>query len=101
MNSCDAKREFPETHIAVLSNQNPFTCFSYDRHVIRFRTSNHLVCYTKVLLWDKGYLEVMAKYDNSEEEEEEYIDLVPILKNLYFDPDSFLRQIEDVRIEYV
>ena len=35
------------------------------------------------------------------EEEEEYIDLVPILENLYFDADKFLAPIEKVRIEYV
>lgn len=29
-----------------------------------------------------------------------YIDLVPILKNLYFDADEFLKPIKEVRIEY-
>lgn len=90
-----------EQFTAILSNQNPFTCFSYGKHRIRFRTSNHLERYTKVLAWDKGYLEVMAKYDNSAQEEEEYIDLVPILENLYFNPDEFLKQIKDVKIQYV
>ena len=42
----------------------------------------------------------MAKYMHNEEEEEEYIDLVPILKNLYFDVDTFLEPIKKVRLEY-
>lgn len=42
----------------------------------------------------------MAKYEGCGEEEE-YIDLIPILENLYFDPDEFLNPIQKVRIEYV
>ena len=42
----------------------------------------------------------MAKYEGADEEEE-YIDLVPILQNLYFDVDEFLEPIKKVRIEYV
>ena len=41
---------------------------------------------------------VLAKYEGCEEE---YIDLVPILENLYFDVDDFLKPIQKVRIEYV
>lgn len=41
----------------------------------------------------------MAKYKHSEKEEEEYIDLVPILENLYFDSGDFLAPIEKVRVE--
>ena len=50
------------------------------------------------MTWDHGYLEVMAKYDNSPEEEEDYIDLVPILKNLYMEPHTFLQAIKEVQI---
>ena len=50
--------------------------------------------------WDNGYIVVMAKYEGSGEEEE-YIDLIPILENLYFDVDDFLKPIQKVRIEYV
>ena len=42
----------------------------------------------------------MAKYRHNDTEEEEYIDLVPILKGLYFDVDDFLKPIEKVRISY-
>ena len=41
----------------------------------------------------------MAKYRHSEKPEEEYIDLVPILDNLYFDPAAFLAPIKEVRVE--
>jgi len=49
--------------------------------------------------WDKGYLVVMAKYKNLNEMEE-YIDLIPILQNLYYDVDEFLAPIKAVRIDY-
>ena len=53
----------------------------------------------KILEWENGYIAVTAKYKGLPEEEE-YIDLVPILENLYIDPDEFLKQIEKVRISY-
>ena len=85
---------------AILSSDGMFTSFTYDGHKIRFRTSSRLERYTKIVEWDNGYIVVMAKYENHEEEEE-YIDLVPILENLYFDADEFLKPIQNVRIEYV
>lgn len=36
----------------------------------------------------------MAKYAHKETPEEEYIDLVPILKNLFFDAPAFLMPIK-------
>ena len=33
-----------------------------------FRTCNGLERYTKILLWDSGYIEVMAKYKHKDEE---------------------------------
>ena len=67
--------------------------------VIRFATSLKLERYTEVKEWDKGYLVVMAKYKNLNEMEE-YIDLIPILQNLYYDVDEFLAPIKEVRIDY-
>lgn len=83
---------------AILGNNGEFSSFSYRGEIIRFRTSRHLERYTKIKTWDNGYLEVMEKYDNSSDEEEEYIDLIPILKNLYMEPQKFLRDIKEVRI---
>ena len=82
---------------ALLTNQGKYTIFQFDKEIIRFRTSLRLEKYTKVIEWDKGYLVVIAKYKNIGEVEE-YIDLVPILENLYYDVEKFLEPIEEVRI---
>lgn len=84
---------------AVLSNDEVYTSFAFNGHVIRFKASPRLEKYTEIIEWDHGYLVVTAKCQGHEEEE--YIDLIPILKNLYFDPDEFLEPIKGVRIEYV
>ena len=84
---------------AVLSSSGDMTSFSSGSHTIRFRTSQHLRRYTRVKKWDHGYIVVDADYDTLGEVEE-YIDLVPVLKNLYFDVDQFLSPIQEVCIEY-
>lgn len=84
---------------AILSSKGDFTSFSYGNTTIRFRTSKQLERYTEVVDWDHGYLVVMAKYKNLPEEEE-YIDLIPILNNLYLDTNKFLNRISEVKIEY-
>ena len=83
---------------AVLSCDGSYTSFSFGRHDIRFRTPKNLVRYVDVREWDKGYLVVNAEYDGCPEPVEEYIDLVPILRNLYFDVDEFLAPIEGMTI---
>lgn len=85
---------------AKLSNKNDLTSFTFGDYVIRFRTPKTLERYTRIVEWNKGYLVVMAKYRNQEEAQEEYIDLVPILENLYFDPEEFLSPIKKVKIEH-
>ena len=85
---------------AILGNEKNFTIFRFGNHIIRFKSPYSLERYTKKKDCDHGYLVVMAKYMHNEEEEEEYIDLVPILKNLYFDVDTFLEPIKKVRLEY-
>ena len=84
---------------AFLSNESNYTVFRVGDKVIRFRAPYSLEHYTEVKEWDKGYLVVMAKYKNLNEMEE-YIDLVPILQNLYYDVDEFLNPIKEVRIDY-
>lgn len=54
--------------------------------------------YTEVKEWDNGYLVVMAKYKQNHNPEEEYIDLVPIIQNLYFDTENFLAPIKRVEV---
>lgn len=84
---------------AILRNNEEYTIFEFNNQIIRFVTSSKLERYTKVVEWDHGYLVVMAKYRDMEEVEE-YIDLIPILQNLYYDTDAFLGPIKEVRIEY-
>ena len=85
-------------NIALLDNQDGFTVFQFGKHTIRFRAPYSLERYTEIREWDNGYLVVMAKYAQSPQPVEEYIDLVPILKNLFIDPTAFLAPIKDVRL---
>lgn len=64
------------TNEAILSSDKVFTSFMFNGHKIRFKTSPRLERYTKIVEWDNGY-----------------IDLIPILENLYFDANSFLKPI--------
>ena len=85
---------------AILRNDENYTIFKYEKHVIRFLAPYSLEYYTEIKEWDNGYLVVMAKYSHNNKTEEEYIDLVPILEDLYFDAEEFLRPIKKVRILY-
>lgn len=87
-------------NFALLSSQDGFTVFRFGKYTIRFRAPYSLERYTEVTLWDNGYLAVMAKYSHNPEPEEEYIDLVPILKNLFFDATAFLTPIKGVKVCY-
>ncbi len=89
-----------KTDEAVLSSFDRYTTFSYGGKTLTFRTCDGLDRYTKVLLWDHGYLEVMAKYKQKDQEIEEYIDLIPVLDGLYMNKESFLSPIKNVRIAY-
>ena len=86
-----------KTTQAILSNQGNMTSFRYADYNIRFRTPSVLKKYVEVKTWDEGYLVVMADYEGMGITEE-YIDLVPILENLYINPKSFLRNIQTVKI---
>ncbi len=82
---------------AVLSNQGDMTSFRYSDYNIRFRTPSILKKYVEVKSWDDGYIVVMADYEGIGITEE-YIDLVPILQNLYINPGTFLKNIKTVKI---
>ena len=84
---------------AVLSKENNFIIFSYGNRIIRFKAPYSLEKFTSVQEWDSGYLVVMAKYAHNEKSEEEYIDLIPILENLYISPQEFLKPIKEVKIK--
>lgn len=84
---------------ALLGNEKNYTVFRYGSRVIRFKAPYSLERYTAVKEWDHGYLVVMAKYKHNRQSEEEYIDLVPILQDLYISPQEFLKPIKEVRLQ--
>lgn len=84
---------------AILNSQGNMTHFYFGNQHIRFQTPECLERYTRVKEWDNGYIVVMAKYKEVGEIEE-YIDLCPILDNLYINKEEFLTPIEQVKIDY-
>ena len=78
---------------AYLSNNGEYTTFTFGGRTLTFLTSKSLERYTSVKEWDNGYLVVMAKYSTRQAEEEEYIDLIPILEGygapIYFVGDGY------------
>ncbi len=85
---------------AILSSKGQYTLFCYGQDTFRFRAPYSLEYYSEIREWDHGYIAVMTKYRHDKELIEEYIDLVPILENLYVDSDTYLKQIKEVRIRY-
>lgn len=85
------------TNEAVLSNHRSMTSFRYGDYHIRFRAPYSLKNYTEVKEWDNGYIVVMADYEGIGITEE-YIDLVPILRNLCISPEVLLPNIKTVKL---
>ena len=70
---------------AYLSNEGQYTVFSFGETRLKFIAPYSLERYESVVQWDKGYLVVMAKYAHNNDLEEEYIDLIPILRSPMYD----------------
>ncbi len=88
-------------HTAYLSSAGEYTYFTFRGKKISFLTGMELDHYTAVKEWDHGYLVVMCiNKSDPDREEEDYIDLIPILENLYMDPNRFLEPIEEVVVKY-
>ena len=85
---------------AFISNNGRYICFSYNGRNIRFRGPYSLVRFDKVKKLDNGYLVVNAFYEHEQESIEDYIDLVPILEDLYINPENFLKGIKNVEVRY-
>lgn len=83
---------------AYITNEGRYTIFQYGEERLKFIGPYSLERYTRVKEWDAGYLVVMAKYSHSQEEIEEYIDLIPILKSLHMDKEEFLKRIYYVEV---
>ena len=80
--------------------KNVFTIKDSAIHIRSFFVSHELrKRYTDIKECDNGYLVVMADYEGIGNVEE-YIDLLPILQNLYINPQDFLKPIKSVRIDY-
>ena len=86
--------------IATLGNRDGFSIVSFGSRTIRFKAPYSLERYTSVKDWNNGYLVVMAKYRHNPQPEEEYIDLLPILNNLYINAQEFLKPIKEVAIAH-
>ena len=50
-------------------------------------------------LW--GALFYVPARERQDKNEEEYIDLIPILKYLFIEPEEFLKPIKEVKIQYI
>ena len=88
-------------HTAILSNKGEYSIFQFHNLKIRFLTGINLDHYTEIVEWDHGYIVVMCKTKSDPDiEEEDYIDLIPILDNLYIDSDTFLNPIKNVEVHY-
>ena len=85
---------------AYLSSEGRYTIFKYENTRLKFIAPYSLEHYEKVMQWDNGYIVVLTKYAHLDETEEEYIDLIPILKDLYIDVEQFLSQISKVEVRY-
>ena len=85
---------------AYLTNDRDIISFSYGDRTIRFKGPYSLQRFLNVQEWDHGYLVVEATYAHDPEPVEDYIDLIPILQNLYIDSEAFLKPIERVEVRY-
>lgn len=86
---------------ARISNDGRYTILEFRDERLKFIAPLPLERYLEVTEWDNGYIVVQTKYAVSDEPVEEYIDLVPILRNLYIDPDEYCSQIERVEVSHV
>ena len=90
-----------DAHTAFLSNRGEYSFFTFRDRTISFLTGKNLERYVSIKEWSNGYLVVMClRRSNPEQPEEDYIDLRPILKNLYISPTHFLKPIHEVKVKY-
>ena len=95
-------------HTAYLSNDGEYTFFTFGDRTISFLTSRNLEKYLEIVEWDHGYIVVLSDHgyivvlskNYNREQEEDYIDLIPILKNLLIEPNAFLEPIKEVKVRY-
>ena len=86
---------------AYISNNDDIVSFSFNGKTIRFRGPYSLVKIDKIKEWDNGYIVLDAYYKHDSKPVEDYIDLNPILEDLYIDAVEFLPGIKKVEVQYV
>ena len=74
-----------DTEKAYLSTDKEMIQFRYRDKIIRFRGPYSLERFISIKEWDNGYIVVMAKFQHNTELEEEYIDMIPALRDLSID----------------
>ena len=86
--------------VAYLSCNNGYTSFKFGERELKFRTSDRVIKYIAVKEWDTeyGYLVVDVLHDTLGIVED-YIDLLPMLDNLYIDAKKVLMPIKRVEVE--
>lgn len=57
-------------HTAYLSNDGEYTFFTFGDRTISFLTSRNLEKYLEIVEWDHGYIVVLSKNYNREQEED-------------------------------
>lgn len=85
---------------AYLSNDKEMIQFRYRDKIIRFRGPYSLERFISIKEWDNGYIVVMAKFQHNTELEEDYIDMIPVLRDLSIDASDFLKPINEVILDY-
>ena len=85
---------------AYLSNDKEMIQFRYRDKIIRFRGPYSLERFISIKEWDNGYIVVMAKFQHNTELEEDYIDMIPVLRDLSIDASDFLKPIKEVILDY-
>ena len=85
---------------AYLSSKGRYVIFTFQNRTIRFMGPYSLVRIESIKEWVNGYLVVDVKYNNQQEDVEDYIDLIPILERMYINPEEFLAPIKKVEVRY-
>ena len=89
-----------ENKTAYIYNEGRYTKIRIKDRVITIIAPGSLERYIAVKKWDYGYIEVMTKYAHDDELIEEYIDLIPILEELYMDPEEILGGVDNLEVCY-
>ena len=83
---------------ATLSKHGRYTHFVYNGKTITFMHGKDLLKYLRVKQWQNGYL-VIDCLGRVKGRYEDYIDMPYILERLYMDPETYLHEMQGVKIQ--